>query len=258
MPNPFLGMDPYLEGDVWTSVHTDLCAQIVRQLSPLIRPKYIATTNRRFVVAVEQPRGRHDSYPDVGVVERNGGVLSSTASATATAAPVLMMDRQRTRLPLLTVEIRDVEQRRLVTAIEVLSPTNKRGRGRREYATKRRRTLASPSHLVEIDLLRAGTRYPVQDALPPVPYFAFVSRAERRPQVEVWPMPLEAPLPTIPIPLLPGDADVLLDLQLALTSIYEIVGYDALLDYTQPPPGPLTEQQAAWVEERLRAAGRRG
>ena len=32
MPNPFPGMDPYLEGDLWTTVHTDLCAEIARQL----------------------------------------------------------------------------------------------------------------------------------------------------------------------------------------------------------------------------------
>ena len=34
MPNPFPGMDPYLEGDLWTTVHTDLCAEIARQLAP--------------------------------------------------------------------------------------------------------------------------------------------------------------------------------------------------------------------------------
>jgi hypothetical protein len=34
MPNPFPGMDPYLEGDLWISVHTDLCAEIARQLAP--------------------------------------------------------------------------------------------------------------------------------------------------------------------------------------------------------------------------------
>jgi hypothetical protein len=33
MPNPFPGMDPYLEGDLWMSAHTDLCAEIARQLA---------------------------------------------------------------------------------------------------------------------------------------------------------------------------------------------------------------------------------
>jgi len=59
------------------------------------------------------------------------------------------------------------------------------------------------------------------------------------------------------VPLLPGDADVSLDLQQALTTVYDIIGYDELVDYSQPPYGPLTPEQAAWVEERLRSAGRR-
>jgi hypothetical protein len=68
---------------------------------------------------------------------------------------------------------------------------------------------------------------------------------------------MEQPLPSVPVPLLPGDADATLDLQQALTTVYDIIGYDELIDYSQPPPGPLTPEQRAWVEERLRSAGRR-
>src|SRR4051812_16586526 len=56
----------------------------------------------------------------------------------------------------LTIEIRDAAERQLVTAIEVLSPTNKHGEGREEYRIKRQRILLSPAHLMEIDLLRTG------------------------------------------------------------------------------------------------------
>jgi len=34
MPSPFPGMDPYLEGSEWTSVHAELSSEIVRQLAP--------------------------------------------------------------------------------------------------------------------------------------------------------------------------------------------------------------------------------
>ena len=45
----------------------------------------------------------------------------------------------------------------VVTAIEILSPTNKLdSRGRSQYMAKRRKVLASATNLVEIDLLRAG------------------------------------------------------------------------------------------------------
>jgi hypothetical protein len=45
MPNPFPGMDPYLEGDLWTTVHTDRCTESARHLAPKLRPKYVS---RRF------------------------------------------------------------------------------------------------------------------------------------------------------------------------------------------------------------------
>ncbi len=169
-------MDPYLEGAVWMSVHTQLSAEIVRQLAPRLRPKYLALTNERFVlkepeaVAVMAP----SLYPDVGVAEaaaggpgHDGGVMT---------APLIPEP-----VPHVTVEIRDTANRRLVTAIEVLSPTNKRGDGREEYLIKRRRILVSTAHLIEIDLLHQGQRVPVLDPLPPKPYFVFLCRAERRP-----------------------------------------------------------------------------
>jgi hypothetical protein len=155
------------------------------------------------------------------------------------------------------VEIRDVTERRLVACIEVLSPTNKRGTGREESAGKRLQILSGPAHLVAIDLLRVGSRFPTARPLPEVPYFVFLSRAERRGIVEVWPIALEQPLPVVPVPLLPGDPDVPLDLQRALHTVCDIIGYDDLIEYRQPPVGTLTPTQLAWVEEQLRRAGRR-
>jgi Protein of unknown function (DUF4058) len=160
-------------------------------------------------------------------------------------------------IPHVSVEIREVAERRLVTCIEVLSPTNKRGPGREEYAAKRFQILSGATHLVEIDLLRVGARFPTAEPLPAVPYFVFVSHVGRRHEVEVWPIALVQPLPVFPIPLLPGDAAVPLDLQQALAVVYDIIGYDELVDYSQPPPGPLTPAEAVWVEEQLRRAGRR-
>lgn len=254
MPSPFPGMDPYLEGSIWMSVCTQLSAEIARQLVPRLRPKYLALTNERFVleepeaIAVMSPT----LYPDVGVAEAalgssgqgNGGVITAPLEVT-TVIP--------SPVPHITVEIRDAVNRRLVTAIEVLSPTDKRGEGREEYLVKRRRILVSTAHLMEIDLLHRGQRVPVLEPLPSVPYFVFLSRAERRPRVQVWPIALNEPLPVVPVPLLAGDADVLLDLQLALTNVYDLCGYDLAVDYHQPPEVTLAPIEAAWVEERLRA-----
>jgi len=250
-------MDPYLEGDLWLTVHTDLCGEIARQLSPKVRPKYVALSTRRVVLAPpDESEGLNGvRLPDVGVL-----TARPTSGATAAAVapmPVLLRAAFPEPIPHISVEIRDVAQRRLVTCIEVLSPTNKRGTGLKEYEAKRLQICSGATHLVEIDLVRVGARFPTSDPLPPAPYFVFISRAEQRTRVEAWAILLERPLPSVPVPLLPGDADVSLDLQQALTTVYDIIGYDELVDYSQPPYGPLTPEQAAWVEERLRSAGRR-
>jgi len=54
------------------------------------------------------------------------------------------------------------------------------------------------------------------------------------------------------MPLLPGDPDVSLDLQLAFTTVYDDLGYDLAVDYTRPPEVPLEGEAVAWAEECLR------
>jgi hypothetical protein len=246
-------MDPYLEGSLWTTVHAQLCAEIARQLAPRLRPRYLALTNERFVLTVQDGVGVTTSvYPDAGVTQARPQPVAGSAAAPA-PAPLRLATVIPEAVPHQTVEIRDAANRQLVTAIEVLSPTNKRGEGREEYLTKRRRLLLSTAHLMEIDLLREGERVPMRQPLPPAPYFVFLSRVELRPFLDIWPVALHDRLPTVPVPLLPGDADVPLDLQLAFTTIYDLLGYDLAVDYTQPPETALPPDEAAWAADRLRA-----
>jgi hypothetical protein len=256
MANPFPGMDPYLEGNLWPTVHANLGTEVARRLNATIRPKYVALTVQRVVLAVfDEPERSQDRWPDVGVVTREP---RDAGGATAVAtAPLEANAPAPESIPQYSVEIRDTAGRRLVTSIEILSPTNKRGDGRDEYAVRRREILAGPAHLVEIDLLRAGDRFPVDRPLPSVPYFVFVSRVERRPRVQIWPIPLAGPLPPVRVPLGPGDPDATFDLQEVLATLHDDMGYDLSVDYTRPPPGPLSPDEAAWVEQRLREAGRR-
>jgi hypothetical protein len=257
MSNPFPGMDPYLEGDLWTSVHTDLCAEIARQLAPKVRPKYVVLSTRRVVLVPPDETEFSEShrFPDIGVLSDQAP--SSSNGGTVVIAPLILAVALPEPIPHISVEIRDVAERRLVTCIEVLSPTNKWGPGREEYAAKRFQILSSTAHLLEIDLLHRGVRFATAKPLPAVPYFVFLSQAERRREVEVWPIPLEAPLPEVAVPLLTGDPDTSLDLQRALTTIYDILGYDELIDYRQPPPGPWTTGATAWMDQQLRRNGRR-
>ena len=258
MPSPFPGMDPYLEGPLWTTVHFALSAEIVRQLAPKLRPRYLVLPAERFVTETPESVAITATgiYADVSVAKARSVTVTTQGGAIA-AAPLEMATIIPMPVPHVTIEIRDTANRQLVTAIEVLSPTNKRGEGRVEYLAKRRRILLSTAHLLEIDLLRQGQRVPMQKPLPSARYFIFLSRAEKRPITEIWPLCLQDPLPVVPIPLLPGDADMALDLQQAFTMTYDLLGYDLAVDYTQPAEIPLTQQDAVWVDTLLRSAGLR-
>jgi hypothetical protein len=254
MPSPFPGMDPYLEGDLWTSFHAPFATEIARQLMPRLRPKYVALQEKRFEVVGEGAIAIESIFPDVGVAGTDFSAQEPIGQAVATA-PYLLQTVMESRAPHAWVEIRDAAGRRLVSTIEILSPWNKRGQGRVEYLEKRRKLLRSKSHLIEIDLLRRGRRLPMRDKLPPGSYYVLTGRAEQRPMVQVWPIGLDHPLPTIPIPLLAGDADVALDLQAAFQNVYDLGGFDLVLDYSKAPSVPLQAAQVAWAAERLRLAG---
>ena len=264
MPSPFPGMDPYLEGDLWQEFHDRLANQISVQLLPLLRPKYVALLAKRYVLDspalgvfdVAPPR---IFYPDVHVATSPAaGTTASPSSTQATITEPTVELPSIVAVPQLSVEVRDVAQRRLVTIIEILSPANKQGEGAREYRERRIELLRTDAHLVEIDLLRGGTRIPLLGELPPAPYYVYLSRSQRRPYTQVWRIRLQDRLPRIPVPLLAPDPDVPLDLQAALDTCFELVGYDRLLDYTAPvPPPELPPQEAEWVDAALQAAGMR-
>jgi hypothetical protein len=85
----------------------------------------------------------------------------------------------------------------------------------------------------------------------------YVGRYEIRPETDFWPIALDQSLPTIGVPLLPGDDDVGLDLRLALTTVYDLSGYDLELDYEQPPVTTLSAGELGWIDKYLRASGLR-
>src|SRR3954471_5057414 len=114
MPSPFPGMDPFLEGSLWGSVHHQLIAEIARQLVPLLRPRYIALSQERFVtlmpeseegVSIMAVQARGPVYPDVSVTQTAaGGPGRSTAAA---PAPIEMETLMPEKVPQVSLEIRD-------------------------------------------------------------------------------------------------------------------------------------------------------
>jgi hypothetical protein len=252
-------MDPYVEDpEIWSDFHSDLAGEIRARLNPLMQPRYVARLTPRVVyevveVSTTKLRGVR---PDVAVWQAQppGGHVAE-AVKTITPAPVQSSVSLEVPLRLMSVEVRTTDTLELVTAIEILSPVNKRAGhdAHRDYLRKRRDLLRSAAHLLEIDLLRGGERPPLEEPVPRAPYYVTLSRAERRPTVEVWPIQLSDELPVLPVPLLEPDPDVPLDLGAAVAAVYERGGYASLIDYHRPPPPPdLSEAETRWLDEHLR------
>ena len=143
---------------------------------------------------------------------------------------------------------------RLVTSIEVLSPSNKRPgtEGWELYQRKRQSLLLGNVSLVEIDLLRGGQRMPMLDAWPDSPYTLLVARAHAD-LCRVWPAHYRRPLPRIPVPLAKPDPDIALDIQPMIDEIYDRFRYARSIDYRKPLSPPLDIAEAGWLKQQLQA-----
>lgn len=260
MPSPFPGMDPYIEdAEIWSDFHSNLAPEIQGQLNEVIQPRYVARLIPR--VTYEVVEITCGVRPDVGIWEQTTQPRTlREAVMVMTPAPVTSFVEMEFPLELVNVEIFKTDTQELITAIEILSPVNKRpGHDAfQEYLRKRRELLRSQAHLIEIDFLRAGTRPPLQEPVPPAPYYIVLSRANERPQVAVYPLQFQDRLPVLPVPLREPDADVALDLGAAVAAVYKRGGYATLIDYRRAPPPPkLSKSDAAWLDTTLRAQGAR-
>lgn len=258
MPSPFPGMDPYLENpSKWPDHHHELISEIRAELNRQLRPRYFARLEERVYLTDENDPARVRIIPDVRVMASTseawrGSPGKGTSSGTGTIEPIEVTTFIDDEIHEARIEVLDAQDRSVVTVIEILSPSNKipGSRGQQSYLTKRREVMLSPSHLVEIDLLRSGARIYVQEDLPPHEYLVHVSRSKGngRRRGTVWPIPIFKPLPEIPIPLRGNDPDAMIDLQQMLAIAYDRGAYELDLDYTREPVPPLTPEQSAWAK----------
>jgi hypothetical protein len=275
MPSPFPGMDPYLEAlGLWPDFHHRLATEISIELNTALPSPYYAQLEMRQELGIVEEGGVSQRIiPDVTVVRH------PQPSARAGAA---VLDRPRRDLSKAFeyivhldpvqhhfVEIRDSARgHKLITLIEILSPSNKRpGPDREAYQRKQREVLDSDANLIEFDLLRTGERIlpdPNLDAIlhqidPPPHYLVLVNRAWRRGGAvayQVFPCGLREWLPCIPVPLKQGEPEVPLDLQFVFNRAYDGGPYRrGAVNYSQPPQPPLSEPDAAWAEQWLRSQG---
>jgi hypothetical protein len=144
---------------------------------------------------------------------------------------------------------------RLVTSIEVLSPSNKRPstEGWELYQRKRQSLLLGNASLLEIDLLRGRQRMRVLDPWPESPFTLLVARAGA-PLCRVWRAHYQRPLPVTPVPLAKPDSDIPLDLQPMIDDIYQRFRYARSIDYGKPLNPPLDVAETTWLKHQLRTS----
>jgi hypothetical protein len=247
MPSPFPGMNPYLEhDDSWSDFHNRFIVAAADAIGAQVQPAYIVKIDQN--VFVQEPE--EDEYqvrPDVFLSEDlKANPARSTAAVAAPArariVPAISPEKD------VYIEIRDKEDRKLITAVELLSPSNKEhGDTRAQYLAKRTMYFKSGVHLVELDLLRGGPRMPLAPK-PEGDYCVMVSRVEQRPDVDVWSIGLRQTLPTIPIPLRAGEREASLELKAVLDRVYDAAGYGYYI-YGHEPEPPLSPEDRAWARQ---------
>jgi hypothetical protein len=254
MPSPFPGMDPYLEEPtMWSDLHLTLIVAMRAELNAHLPKGYIAAADRH--VWIENPDGDSSRVvePDVYVTETRRASKGSSSGQLAIAnspQTVTLPIRDRKGKPYL--KIIDAQDRRVVTAIELLSPSNKTlGDDRNAYLAKREEYLSAGVNFVEINLLRAGQLPPLgKPRLSKELYYYLVCRAKEIPKGKLWTFTVRDPLPEVLVPLREKQA-ISLNLRACLDRAYQEARYDEEIDYAQPPHPKLRDDDAVWAEQLL-------
>ena len=217
---------PVNDKHTWDAVHGQWPGEIVRSLFDILPSGYQAEPNIHLGSAFEIDIGtlQDDGYdPDHVAGTRPGGVATLSALAPTLTAPTLTVEAELSEPDEYEVLIYDADRgRRLVAAIELVSPANKDRPGRREVFTGKVLGLLQQGVCVSIvdlvtvrqfnlyaDLLTAlGRNDPHLGDTPPETYAVTLRSRERRKKqslLDVWfyPMVVGQPLPTLPIWLTP-------------------------------------------------------
>ncbi len=251
MTSPFPGMDPYLEGYLWPDVHNMLAAVILEILNLKITPKYVARLEISMILDTLPNEDVGIMYPDVEVMLPRKVEEPQIPYASTQVSPVTVsiptIKPVEVKIPV--VEIKDRANNRLVTAIEILSPVNKRAPGLVPYLKKREELHNAGVHLLEIDLLRRGKRVIEHPKLRGCHYTVALMRATNK-ITDAWGFNITDTAPIVPVPLTGEDPDVVLDLGEALKIIYKRSMYHLSVNYKEvPPKPPFTEPELKWMSD---------
>ena len=217
MPNPFPGMNPYLENpQYWRAIHAPLIGVLDTAIREQLPPRFVTTVEERVYLSLTEY-----TYPDVLVLQERDPVAppqAQTPQGTLIAdTPItIALTQEEIVETFLEIRIPGLPER-VVTSLEVLSPKNKsrESRGRDAYAAKQSQVLRSDTHLVEIDLLRGGVHtiaapFDEVAAHHPLPwhYAVCLHRARTANRFAIWVASVQERLPIFTVPLTDDYADI--------------------------------------------------
>jgi hypothetical protein len=262
MPSPFPGMDPYLEDPgFWQGFHTSMQSAMRAQLTPQLPPGFYADIEQHVWFREDGPReGLTLARPDLYVLEGpTGKARRPTGGGVAVAEPTARLTQPSLvrEVGRHAIRIREGRGGRVVTAIELLSPSNKESGGELErYVLKRSEFLANNTSLVEIDLLRRGQRLPFVD-VPDGDYYIYVTDAAWYSEVSVWAFTVRNPIPPVPVPLPHPHPPVSLSLRPCIDRVYKEADYGPQIAYGQPTKPALRPADAEWAADLLKKHARK-
>jgi hypothetical protein len=232
-------MDPYLETPaLWSDFGESFITYLGGALLDYLPDNYEARINVKVNHVEIAPPRRRLIEADVAVTQREPVTLS------------LVIEEETHKRH---IEILHRPDRTLVAVLELLSPANEEEPGRTLQLAKRDALAHLPVHVVELDLLLKGQRFPFEEDLPAGDYYAFISRGDRRPRCQAYHWIMREALPAIPIPLLPPHPDVWIDLGAVLRTTYHRGRYDRSIGYAAPPVS-LDAARLAKVKERTQGS----
>jgi hypothetical protein len=215
----------------WDELHGQWPAMMVLQLARQLPPDYSAAPRVHLggAVEIDVVAYEHHSAPDARAALGDNG---ATATATWTAtAPTLRIETDLPDVDEYEVRVYDVTRdRRLVAAVELVSPSNKdRPETRRAFVAKCAALLQQEVSVAIVDVVTTREFNLYADLLsflgcadssvatPPTTLYAAACRGtmpRKRWLLEAWhrPLTLGQPLPPLPI-WLAGDLAVTLDLE---------------------------------------------
>jgi len=221
MPSPFPGMDPFLEEEhLWPLFHHQLVTCLYQILLPGLVDRYRARVTQRHYTT-EQP------------------LFTS-----------VVREEHHEEL----IEIRQRNDGRFVTMVDVVSPSNKMTEGGREaYLAKRREGKESGASLVEIDLVLQGQ--PMldysRDGLPDWDYAVTVTRSAQPDRFEIYTATLQKKLPRFRLPLAGDDRDTVVDLHTTFCRAFDQGSFASKIDYKRAPAVALNTEDRQWLNELL-------